>query len=92
MAPDEVLSKARSGVSKLEAAIQVLDGEDPAVAGLQETLQKAKNQAKAPAHEDQVALTELFITRAKKRVVRVVDAIANRDRLRTESLHGCKTS
>ena len=32
---DEILSKARSRVSKLEAAIQILDGEDPALEGLQ---------------------------------------------------------
>ena len=41
---------------------------------------------------DQVASTELFITRAKKRVddaeVRVVDAIADRDRLRMELADG----
>ena len=80
VSPGEILAKARSRVSKLEAAIQVLDGEDPALAGLQEALLKAKNQAKVPSLEDQVASTELFITRAKKRVddaeVRVVDAIA----------------
>ena len=31
VSPDEILSKARSRVSKLEAAIQILDGEDPAL-------------------------------------------------------------
>ena len=92
VSPDEILSKARSRVSKLQAAIQLLDGEDPALAGLQEALLKAKNQAKAPSVEDQVASTELFITHTKKRVddgeVRVVDATADRDRLRMELADG----
>ena len=39
VSPDEILSKARSRASKLEAAIQVLDGEDPALAGLQEVVE-----------------------------------------------------
>ena len=55
VSPDEILSKARSRVSKLEAAIQMLDGEDPALAGLQEALLKAKNPAKVPSLKDQVA-------------------------------------
>ena len=73
-------------ITSLQARGGNSDGEDPASAGLQEALLKAKNQAKAPSLEDQVASTELFITRAKKRVddaeVRVVDAVADRDRLR----------
>ena len=51
VSPDKILFKARSRVSKLEAAIQMLDGEDPALAGLQEALLKAKNQAKVPSLE-----------------------------------------
>ena len=70
----------------------MFDGEDPALAGLQEVLLKAKKQAKAPSLEDQVAATELCITRTKNRVddaeVSVVDAIAGRDRLRMELADG----
>ena len=47
VSPDEILSKARSRVSKLV---------DPALAGLQEALLKAKNQAKVPSLEDQVCV------------------------------------
>ena len=66
--PDEIVTEARTRVSKLEAAIVALGEGDPAVPSLKESLRQARLQAKVLPVEDRIEGTKLFIERSKQRV------------------------
>ena len=60
------MERARVRVAQLEAAVQLLDVEDPALPPLREALMKARALASA----DQIASSELYVAQKKKRLGR----------------------
>ena len=90
--PEEVIERARVRVAQLEAAVQLLDVEDPALPPLREALMKARVQASAPPLTDQIASSELYVARKKKRLEEaeqgILEAVRKRDLLKTEVVAG----
>ena len=74
--PGDVLADARSRVGKLEAAISVLDKNDPTVLALKEALRQARSQTQVRPVEERIESTKLFIERAKKRVTSCREELA----------------
>ena len=66
--PDEQVAAAQLRVTKLEAAIQAVGEDDPAVMGLKEALQKARIQAQLRPVQDRISHTEAFLNRSRKRL------------------------
>ena len=75
--PDEVLANARARVTKLEAAIATVGDSDPISATLKEALSRAKSQAQECPVMDRIKHTNIFIERAKKRVVAFQQDVTN---------------
>ena len=69
MDPDTALLSARARVTKLEAAMLAIGESDPEYPGLQDALKKARSQAQEKPVQDRIGGTELFLERARKRVV-----------------------
>ena len=66
--PDEQLKAAQARVVKLVAALVAIGEEDPAAAGLQEALSKARLQAQVRPVQDRITHTEAFLSRSKKKL------------------------
>ena len=66
--PDEQLQAAQARVVKLEAALMAIGEADPAAAGLQEALSKARLQAQVRPVQDRITHTEAFLSRSKKKL------------------------
>ena len=79
-------------VAQLEAAVQLLDVEDPALPPLREALMKARAQASAPPLTDQNASSELYVARKKKRLEEaeqgILEAVRKSDVLKAEVVAG----
>ena len=92
---DERMARARVRVGQLESAIKALDPSDPTVTHLQEALKKAQAQARVPPIESRLKVAKEYLTRKKKRFSEseeaVAEAIARRDRLRSEVEEGEKS-
>ena len=86
------MERARVRVAQFEAAVQLLDVEDPALPPLREALMKARAQASAPPLTDQIASPELYVARKKKRLEEaeqgILEAVRKRDLLKTEVVAG----
>ena len=86
------MERARVRVAHLEAAVQLLDVEDPALPPLREALMKARAQASAPPLTDQIASSELYVARKKKRLEEaeqgILEAVRKRDVLKAEVVAG----
>ena len=75
--PDEQLQAAQARVVKFEAALMAIGEEDPAAAGLQEALSKARLQAQVRPVQDRITHTEAFLSRSKKKL-EILNAEASR--------------
>ena len=65
--PDTALANARSRVTKLERAMEVVGESDPIYPGLVDALKRARTQAQVRPVADRISATESFIERARKR-------------------------